>query len=47
VPTPGIDEVVIEPADGEGFMNLGTALFFHYDALFDQPNGHLGLAAHP
>jgi hypothetical protein len=45
VPTPGIDEVVVEPASGAGFMNLGTALFFRYDALFDQAHGIVGLAA--
>jgi hypothetical protein len=46
VSTPGIDEVVVEPATGAGFMNLGTAMFFHYDALFDQVDGRVGLAPH-
>jgi hypothetical protein len=46
VPTPGIDAVEVEPATGEGFMNLGTAVFFHFDALFDQAHGMVGLAPH-
>jgi hypothetical protein len=46
VPTPGVDAVEIEPASGAGFMNLGTALFFHYDALFDPSHGIVGLSPH-
>ena len=46
-PTPGIDEVEVEPAIGAGFINIGTALFFHYDALFDALHGKVGLASHP
>ena len=45
-PVPGIDEIDVEPADGEGFLNLGTALFFRADALFDPLHGIVGLAAH-
>jgi hypothetical protein len=45
-PVPGIDEVDLEPASGSGFMNLGTALFFHDDALFDPLHGIVGLRAH-
>jgi hypothetical protein len=46
VPVPGIDEIELEPAVGEGFINLGTALFFRADALFDPLHGIVGLAAH-
>jgi hypothetical protein len=46
-PKPGIDEVFVEPlAAGEQFMNLGTATFFQYDAIFDQADGLVGLASH-
>jgi Protein of unknown function (DUF3443) len=45
MPVPGIDEVDVEPAVGEGFINLGTALFFRVDALFDPLRGIVGLAA--
>jgi hypothetical protein len=45
-PVPGIDDVELEPASGSGFMNLGTALFFHDDALFDPLHGIVGLRAH-
>jgi hypothetical protein len=46
VPVPGIDKVVVVPAIGEGFINLGTALFFHADALFDPLHGIVGLHVH-
>ena len=45
-PRPGIDEVEIESATGKGFMNLGTAIFFHYDVLVDPQRGIEGLATH-
>ncbi|HEY3801615.1 MAG TPA: DUF3443 family protein [Kofleriaceae bacterium] len=45
-PVPGIDDVELEPVSGSGFMNLGTALFFHDDALFDPLHGIVGLRAH-
>ncbi len=43
VPVPGIDDVELAPAVGEGFINLGTALFFRDDALFDPLHGIVGL----
>ncbi len=43
VPVPGIDEVYVVPTVGEGYINLGTALFFHADALFDPLHGIVGL----
>jgi len=45
VPVAGIDEVVVLPAVGEGYINLGTALFFRDDALFDPLHGIVGLRA--
>ncbi|HEY1549933.1 MAG TPA: DUF3443 family protein [Kofleriaceae bacterium] len=45
-PVAGIDEIEVEPAVGEGFINLGTALFFRADALFDPLHGIVGLAPH-
>jgi len=39
--------ITIEPATGAGFMNIGQGLFSRYDALFDQKDGIVGLAAHP
>jgi hypothetical protein len=42
--TPGVDEVVVEPATAQPFMNLGTSVFFHYDVLFDQQRGVVGFA---
>jgi hypothetical protein len=42
----GIDELEIEPETGIGWTNLGTALFFHCDAFFDQANGRVGVAPH-
>jgi Protein of unknown function (DUF3443) len=45
-PTPGIDEVEIEAATGSGFMNLGTGVFFRFDAYFDQAHGVIGLRPH-
>jgi hypothetical protein len=46
-PMVGVDEIVVEPAvDGFSYINLGLSLFLHYDALFDQENGVVGLAPH-
>jgi hypothetical protein len=45
-PAPGVDEVQVEPQSSGGYINLGMALFIHYDALFDQENGIVGLARH-
>jgi hypothetical protein len=45
-PTPGIDEVLVESASGEGFMNLGTVVFFHYDVYFDPGKGVVGFGPH-
>jgi hypothetical protein len=45
VPVAGVDEIYLAPAVGEGFINLGTALFFHADALFDPLHGIVGLHA--
>jgi hypothetical protein len=47
-PIPGIDDVRTEPlpVGTSPLINLGTALFFHYDALFDQAEGRIGLAPH-
>jgi hypothetical protein len=45
-PTPGVDLVVVEPGGGQQpYINPGIGLFFHYDALFDQERGVVGLAA--
>ena len=43
MPVPGVDLVDLEPASGEGFINLGTGLFFRADALFDPLHGIVGL----
>jgi hypothetical protein len=43
-PTPGVDEVVVEPATGAPFMNLGTQVFFRYDVYFDPVRGVVGFA---
>jgi hypothetical protein len=43
-PTPGVDEVVVEPATGAPFMNLGTQVFFRYDVYFDPVHGVVGFA---
>jgi hypothetical protein len=43
-PVPSIDEIFIE--SGSGFANLGLTVFRHYDALFDQWRGVVGLAQH-
>jgi hypothetical protein len=45
-PTPGVDEVLVESASGEGFMNLGTAVFLRYDVYFDPQNGVVGFGPH-
>jgi hypothetical protein len=45
-PTLGVDEIFIEPVTGAPYINLGMALFRHYDALFDQADGLVGLAQH-
>jgi Protein of unknown function (DUF3443) len=45
-PTPGIDEVLVESASAEGFMNLGTVVFFHYDVYFDPEKGVVGFGPH-
>ena len=45
-PTPGIDEVLVESASGEGFMNLGTAVFLRYDVYFDPQRGVVGFGPH-
>jgi hypothetical protein len=44
-PEPGADEILVIPA-GEANINLGVTLFSHYDALFDQEHGIVGLAQH-
>lgn len=46
VPTPGIDEIVVEPALDAPFMNLGTGVFFHEDVFFDPHGGVVGFAPH-
>jgi hypothetical protein len=45
-PTPGVDEVLVESASGDGFMNLGTAVFLRYDVYFDPQNGVVGFGPH-
>ena len=45
-PTPGIDEVLVESASGEGFMNLGTAVFLRYDVYFEPRSGVVGFGPH-
>jgi hypothetical protein len=43
-PKPGLDEVVVEGADGDAsVVNLGTAVFFRQSVWFDQPHGRIGL----
>jgi hypothetical protein len=43
-PTPGLDEVELVESTGPGdLLNLGTAVFFRYDVLFDQAHGFVGL----
>jgi hypothetical protein len=44
-PKPGIDEILVETPTGQGFMNLGTAVFFRYDVLFDPVKGVVGFSA--
>jgi hypothetical protein len=43
-PAPGVDKVVLESRANGDFINLGTSVFFHFDVLFDQHNGLIGLA---
>jgi hypothetical protein len=45
-PKPGVDVVDVESASGEGFMNLGTVVFFHYDVYFDPEKGLVGFLSH-
>ncbi len=45
VPVPGVDEVAVEPMAGEGYINLGTAVFFRDDVFFDPLHGIVGLHA--
>jgi uncharacterized protein DUF3443 len=45
-PKPGVDEVLVESASEEGFMNLGTVVFFHYDVYFDPEKGVVGFGQH-
>ncbi len=45
VPVPGIDEVELTPSTA-GHINVGTAVYFRYDVLWDQTDGLIGLAPH-
>ena len=45
-PTYGVDVFEVEPATGDGFMNIGTVAFFRYDILLDPFSGLVGLSAH-
>ncbi len=45
-PTAGVDEVLVESASGEGFMNLGTAVFVRYDVYLDPQSGVVGFGPH-
>jgi hypothetical protein len=45
-PIPGVDEIFVLPTTDSGYMNLGMSLFLHYDVLFDQEKGVVGLAQH-
>ena len=44
-PVPGVDKIVEQAHTGTNLINLGTAVFFRYDVLFDQVRGAIGLAA--
>jgi hypothetical protein len=45
-PVPGVDEVLLVPSVQGGEINVGTAVYFRYDVLWDQFDGIIGLAPH-